>query len=42
MSVSVYLAPFPLNNPELLTCYEEIMNGDNETEKEAVKENFRF
>ena len=29
----IYLAPFHLTNPELLTCYEEIMSGGNETEK---------
>ena len=38
----IYLAPFHLTNPELLTCYEEIMNGDNETEKEDIRENFQL
>ena len=38
----IYLAPFHLTNPELLTCYEEIINGDNATEKEAIRENFQL
>lgn len=33
----IYLGPFHLTNPELLTCYEEIMKGG---EKEAIEENY--
>ena len=37
----MYLAPFHLTNPELLTIYEEIMNSDNDTDKGGVERDYQ-
>lgn len=36
----MYLAPFHLTNPELMSVYEHIMNGDNDDEKESIEHDY--